>query len=140
MSWDIIVMNLPPGLKSVKDLPRDFVPAPLGKRSDIIAKISAIFPESDFSDPTWGILRVPGCAIEFSMGEDETVDSFAMHVRGTDACPDTVAHILSGLGMRALDPQSESGVFEQDPKLRAKSFERWRSFGDHIDDLLNKEK
>ncbi len=27
MSWDIIVMNLPPGLKSIKDLPNDFVPA-----------------------------------------------------------------------------------------------------------------
>lgn len=133
-------MNLPPGLKSVKDLPGDFAPAPLGKRSDIIAKISAIFPKADFSDPTWGLLQVPGCAIEFSMGEDETVDSFAMHVRGTDACPDIVAHILSGLGMRALDPQSESGVFEQDPNLRAKSFERWRSFRDHVDDLLNKEK
>jgi hypothetical protein len=140
MSWDIIVMNLPPGLKSIKDLPNDFVPATLGKRSDIIAKISALFPESDFSDPTWGILQVPGCVIEFSMGEDEILDSFAMHVRGTDACPDTVAYILSGLGMRALDPQSESGVFEQDPKLRAKSFEAWRSFGDHIDDLLDKEK
>jgi hypothetical protein len=59
MSWDIIVMNLPPGLKSIKDLPSNFVPATLGKRSDIIAKISAIFPESDFSDPTWGILQVP---------------------------------------------------------------------------------
>jgi hypothetical protein len=140
MSWDIIVMDLPPGVKSVTEIPRDFVPAPLGRRSDIIARISAIFPETHFSAPSWGLLRLPGCAIEFNMGDDEELDSFAMHVRGGDECPDIVARVVDGLGMQALDPQSQSGIFERDPKLRAKSFERWRGFRDHVDDLLNGEK
>jgi hypothetical protein len=51
-----------------------------------------------------------------------------MHVRGYDGAPDVVAHILSELGLCALDGSSESGFFEHDPVLRAKSFGRWKSF------------
>jgi hypothetical protein len=140
LSWDIIVIDLPPGIKSLAEMPKKFRPRPLGRRSDIIAKISAIFPDSDFSDPSWGILRVAGCSIEFSMGSSEEIDNFAMHVRGGDECPNIVAHVLDGLGMRALDPSSESGLFEQDPKLRSQSFERWRSFRSQIHDQLDHDK
>jgi hypothetical protein len=140
MSWDIIAMNLPTGIKSISELPKNFVAPPLGRRSDIIAKISAIFPESDFSDPSWGTLTVAGCAIEFDMGPDEEVDDFAMHVRGGDECPNVVARILGGLGMQALDPSADSGLFQQDPEHRSESFKRWRAFRSHVDDLLNNPK
>jgi hypothetical protein len=92
MSWDIIVMDLPPGLKSVAELPKDFKPRPLGQRSDLIKKISAIFPNIDFSDPSWGILKADGCYIEFSMGPHDEVKDFGLHVRGGDECPNVVAH------------------------------------------------
>jgi hypothetical protein len=63
-----------------------------------------------------------------------------MHVRGIGKeCLETVAHILAQLDMRALDTASESGLFEQDPDLRSKSFERWQSFRSHVHDLLGKE-
>lgn len=59
MSWDLFVMNLPPEIKSSKDIPRDFNPSPIGPRSEIIAKISALYPECDFSDPTWEYSNIP---------------------------------------------------------------------------------
>jgi hypothetical protein len=42
------------------------------------------------------------------------------------------AHILGELGMRALDPSSTSGLLEQDPILRSKSFARWQSYRSHV--------
>jgi hypothetical protein len=138
MSWDLFVMDLPPGIKSVAEIPKDFKPRPLGQRSDLIKKISAIFPETNFSDPSWGVLVADGCSIElFSMGSHEEVESFAMHVRGGNECPNIVAHVLEVLGMRALDTSSDSGLFEQDPDHRSDSFNRWRAYRSHIDELLN---
>lgn len=112
MSWDIIVINLPPGIK---------------------------IPGRDAQELS-AILRIAWCSIKFSMGSREEVDSFAMHVRGGNECPNIVAHVLDGLGMRALDTSSESGLFEQDPKLRSKSFERWRSFRSQVQDQLDHNK
>ncbi len=68
MSWDVYVMNLPPGLESLDDIPKDYEPPPLGLRADIIAKISALYPQVDFSDPSWERLELPECRIEFGSG------------------------------------------------------------------------
>ena len=132
MSWDIFVQDLPPGIASVDDIPDSFVPSPIGLRSEIIAKLSALYPECDFADPSWGVLDLPGCSIELNLGSSEQLDSFAMHVRGDECAPNVVAHILGELGMRALDLSSTSGLFEQDPILRSESFARWQSYRSRI--------
>lgn len=132
MSWDIIVMNLPPGIQSIDEIPKDYRPPPLGPRSQIIAKIAGLYPQCDFSDPFWGILQLPGCWIEFSLGEEEEVQHFAMHVRGGDGAPDIVSRILSELGMPALDPSAPGSLFRHDPARRAEGFNRWRGYRDHV--------
>jgi hypothetical protein len=43
-----VLFNLPPGTKSLDQLPRDFKPAPLGEKSEVIAKLSSALP-IDFS-------------------------------------------------------------------------------------------
>lgn len=129
MSWDIFVQDLPPGIASIEDIPDDFEPAPIGLRSEVIKKISALYPECDFTDPSWGVLDLPGCSIEFNLDDTEQLmDSFAMHVRGDEHAANVVAHILRELGMRAIDVSSDSGLFEQDPVLRSESFRRWQSY------------
>ena len=139
MSWDIFVMDLPQGITSIAQTPKDFVGCPLGQRSEIIAKILALYPEANFANPSWGTVQLPECWIEFSLGSKEEVQHFAMHVRGGDQAPDIVAHILAGLGMRALDPSSASRLFEQDPILRSELFARWRSFRAHVAAAVNRE-
>jgi hypothetical protein len=128
MSWDIFVQDLPPGIASVDEIPDDFRPSPIGRRSEIIAKLSALYPECDFGDPSWGILDLPGCSIELNLGSDEELESFALHVRGDGRAPNVVAEILGALGLRALDPSSDSGLFEQDSVLRSESFDRWQRY------------
>ena len=132
MSWDIFVQDLPLGIASAADIPDDFVPSPIGLRSEVIAKVSALYPECSFADPSWGVLDVPGCSIGLNLGSSEELQSFAMHVRGDERAPSVVAHILGELGMRALDPCSPSGLFEQDPILRSESFAQWQSYRSRV--------
>jgi hypothetical protein len=137
MSWDVFVLNLPPGITDTAEIPRGWSPPPLGKRADIIAKISALYPEVDFGDPSWGTLRLPEVSIEFSLGDDEKIDHFAMHVRGGDPAPHVVAHILGELGMRAVCSGSESGLFEYDPVSGSKAFDSWRGYGSYVSSRIN---
>jgi hypothetical protein len=138
MSWDVFVMDLPAGIKSIDEIPEGWSPPPLGKRADIIARISALYPQADFSgDPSWGTLRLPGVSIEFSLGRDEETDHFAMHVRGGDPAPHVVAHILGELGMRAVCSGSESGLFEYDPVSGSKAFDSWRGYASYVSSRIN---
>jgi hypothetical protein len=53
MSWDVFVLDLPPGINSIDEIPEGWSPAPLGNRTDIIAKICAMYPQANFSgDPS----------------------------------------------------------------------------------------
>ena len=131
-------MNLPPGIKDISEIPKDYRLPPLGQRADIIAKISALYPQANFGDPSWGTLRLPGVSIEFSLGDDdEEIDHFAMHVRGGDPAPHVVAHILRELGTGAVCSGSESGLFEYDPVTGSKAFDSWRGYAGHVSSLIN---
>jgi hypothetical protein len=132
MSWDIIVQDLPAGISSVAEIPDNFTPGPIGQRSEIIATLSALYAEFSLTDPSWGILELPGCYIEFSFGPGDTLKWLAMNVRGDARAPVVVGHIIDALGMPALDPCSSSGLFESDPILRLESFNRWRNYRSQI--------
>ena len=63
------------------------------------------------------------------MGDDEVCRDFAFHVRGDgDEAVEVVARILTGLRIRAFDPQS-GGLFVAGPSAIA-SFNEWRAFRD----------
>jgi hypothetical protein len=137
MSWDVFVLNLPPGITDTSQIPPGYRPPPLGKRAEIIARISALYPQADFSDPSWGTLRLPEVSIEFGLGKEEEVDCFSMYVRGGDPAPHVVAHILGELRMRAVCSGSESGLFEYDPVSGSKAFDSWRGYRSHVSSLIN---
>jgi hypothetical protein len=129
MSWDLFVMDLPLDATTIDDIPKDFVGAPLGSRSDLVARITDVVPEADFSDPSWGLIDGPDFSIEINMGRDEQVESFAFHVRGGDLAIGVVAEILDNLGLRAVDPQSETGALFT-PASARESLGAWRAYRD----------
>jgi hypothetical protein len=139
MSWDVFAFDLPSQIQSIDEIPKDWSPAPLGKRTDIIAKICALYQEASFhdDDPSWGNLRLPGVSIEFSLGDDEDVECLAMHVRGGDRAPHVVAYILNTLGMRAVATNSENGLFDCDPETGSKAFDRWRGYASYVSSSIN---
>jgi len=129
MSWDIFVQDIPSSAKSPADIPDDFQPQPVGKRSDIIAKIQQVAPMADFSNPSWGTIDGPNFSIEVNLGEDEQVQSFAFHIRGGDDAAGVVSEILAHLGLRAFDTGS-GDIF--DPGSAVESLRRWRAYKDSI--------
>ncbi len=133
MSYDLFVQDLPPDLDTVDDIPEDFEPRSLGARSDLIAKILEILPTADFTDPSWGVVSGDGYSIEISLGEAQTVPSFVLHLRGGEGALPAAHHLLDSLGLDALDPQAESGLFEFDDEAIA-NFKAWRKFRDTVAD------
>jgi hypothetical protein len=132
VSWDIFVQDLPSNIRSMSEIPADFVPGTLPvTKSQIISAIRAVAPFADFPNQTWGTIKSgKRCLIEVSLGKDEVLKGFTFHVHGGDLSVIVIAEVLQRLSLRALDPGSESGVFEGDAS--AASFERWRHYKNEI--------
>lgn len=82
MSWDILVhaaSSLPP---PVNEMPSDWKPLPLGSRSDVQAKISAVLQDIRWEDGGWGNYDKNGLSLEFNLEGSEPLDGIMIHVRG----------------------------------------------------------
>lgn len=130
MSWDLFVQHIPTHVNHVREIPDGFRPEPLGRRSEIIGRILDVVPTADFSDQSWGSFEGEDFSVEFSMGDGEEVDSFALHVRGGETAAGFVADLLTRCGWRALDPASETGIF--DPQAASAGLAKWRAYRDRI--------
>jgi hypothetical protein len=131
MSWDIFIQDIPASARTVRDIPDDFEPGPLGQRSQLVERILQVAPTTTFRDPAWGVFEGSGFSVEFSLGDDDTARCVALHVRGDNpAAVGLVADLITRFGWRALDPGSESGIF--DPVLAADSFDKWRRYRNEV--------
>ena len=64
MSWDIFVLGLPADARTIEAIPQDFVPRPLGSRSDLSAAILSVVPFANFTDRAWRQIETPAFSIE----------------------------------------------------------------------------
>lgn len=113
MSWDIFVQDLPEGIAHVDQIPDGFKPRPICDRSAILDAIRSVAPHAVTTDPTWVTIEVPGeYQIEVNLGHEESQTSFAFHVRGGPEARGVIGLVLDSLDLRALDPSSETGLFE----------------------------
>lgn len=103
MSWDIFVQDIPSDARTVDDIPNNFVPGPIGERSQIIDEIQKVAPFADFTDPAWGVIEGDDFSIEVDLGPNETVKQFAFHVRGGDMAAAAVSDLLTHLNLKAFD-------------------------------------
>lgn len=128
MSWDIFVQDFPSEVRDPAEIPDDFLPSAIGKRTEITARITEVMPEADFSDPAWGNIDGDDWSIEVNLGDNETCEGFALHVRGGNEAVGAVAAILQHLKLRGLD--SQSGEFFVAGPEAVESFRKWREFRD----------
>jgi hypothetical protein len=128
VSWDILIMDLPPHAQTVSDVPDDFKPRPLGSRGGLMTAILSAAPMADFSDPSWGRIANQDFSIEINIGEGEKVGSIMLYVRGGDQALELITKILDRLNARALDIQTGK-VFDE---TAAASFSAWRAYRDQV--------
>lgn len=129
MSWDIFVQDLPPEARSVKDVPDEFHPHPLGRRDEVIGRIRSVFPDADFEDPSWGRLQKDGYSIDISIGDLEEVGGVTLHVRGSDDAVGAVVALIEAIGGRGVDSWTGE-LFDQAVALH--SIRRWRAYLEEI--------
>ena len=129
MSWDIIIQDFPQGVTDINDISDDFAPKMIGMRADLIARIQAIFPVANFSDPSRGVLEGDGYSIEFGMGSDAECDVIMLNVRGGSWAVIAVTAVVEHLGLRAYDIGAED--FFSPIKAQA-SFAEWQVYRDKV--------
>lgn len=113
MSRDVFVQDLPKNIRTVGEISEDFCPGQIGRRATVIDAILQAFPEADVSDPTWVRLIKPNVYyIEVSLGDTEDLDFFAFHVSGEIEADQLISRILETLCLRAIDPSTDSGLFQ----------------------------
>jgi len=135
MSWDVLIMKE----KYDFDAPEENQPdiAPLGKRDEIIEKLTKCIPNLDYRDEAWGILNDEGYSIEFNTGDEEIVDSIMLHIRGGGTVMDTIQLVSETLDAYALDTSDCAYIDFKQPEQAKESWERFQKYRDKI---LNKEK
>src|SRR5262245_55887288 len=89
MSWTVSVFGgaeRPPVHGSA-----EFVLEGLGSWEEVRERISAHLPGVAWTTPTWGLYGGAGFTFEFSVGPEEPITTFAVHVRGGG---DAIADLL----------------------------------------------
>ncbi len=130
MSWDIFVQDLPSTAKSIEEISQDFRPRPILPLSRIVEVFKEVAPFADFSDPKWWRVSCDAFSIEVDIGEEDPSNGFALHIRGGGEAAGFVADVLQRLGVRALDPSSDSGFF--DLEKSAGGFRKWKAYRDQV--------
>ncbi|MEZ4757451.1 MAG: hypothetical protein R2817_11545 [Flavobacteriales bacterium] len=107
MSWDIYIQDLP-DVPSMKDVPADHRPEPIGQREAIIAKIKEAVPFAQQQDRDWLFIRQPGMdlSLQLHMEGPDMVRYIVAHVHGGEQSAVCVAAILRALGLRAHDTET----------------------------------
>lgn len=102
MSWDVLLLRLPPEVTTLEDLPDDADDS-VGPLAEVVERIRAGVPGIDLTDPSWGILEGSTFSIEFAIGKDDPCRSLMLHVRGDDRALEPIRRLCAATGWRAFD-------------------------------------
>jgi hypothetical protein len=129
MSHLIAVFALPAHITSVEKLPDDFQSI-LGSRAAVLGLLADLFPDADFSDPTWVTLEREDFVIEFIVGTGDPVESVGLRIHGADSVMDAVHLLCQRTGWRAYDASLGALIdFAHNP---AKGLQAWRSYAERV--------
>ena len=128
MSWDDCIVRFSQAYESLQDVPQDESPLPLGSTAEVRTAVSSVFPETDWSDPAWGVYFSDLGSIEFSLGDDEPATSLMLHVRASAAIVAPIVELLKKQNWNGIDG-STGQLLEMAPDP-TEGIEGWRAFRD----------
>jgi hypothetical protein len=110
----VTVQGIPAGVTSVQDFPPHWRPEPLPfTRAEIIAAVTEVADDADFSDPGRGHLCRPGVQLEFRIPDGEGFKSFLIGFGTSDRklVDPILRDILGSLDVSAFDAEAPGSVF-----------------------------
>lgn len=128
MSWDVMVFHVTGDVQDIEDMTEHQMLS-LGSQQKVIDTFQTLFPDIDFTDPTWGILRRNEYSIEFNMGPEEEVQSIMLHIRGGDTVIDVLRTIHNETGWKLIGDEEGIMDFDNHPE---KGLQQWREYRDQV--------
>ena len=129
MSWDISIQKFSRTYESFADIPDDEKGLPLGPRSQVHSAVMAVFPETNWSDPAWGVWDSKLGSIEFNVGKDPA-QSMMLHVRASTAVVPAIVQLCKDNGWQGLD--CGSGDLIDQTECPEDGLVAWAAFRDQV--------
>lgn len=130
MSWDVSLFKFSRRYGSVSEIASDEQLVSLGSLSDVQSAVTSIFPNTDWSDPHWGIFSSTFGSIEFNVGKADPVQSVGLHVRAGDEIVRGILLLCGHLECQAID--LSDGSFLEQSDEPARNLQKWRAYRDQI--------
>ncbi|WP_070138637.1 hypothetical protein [Crocinitomix algicola] len=125
MSWDVVLLK-----EKFDSNNKDYQPPTLGKKTELISKLTKIIPNLDFTDTNWGVMEGDGFSIEFNIGNTEDVDSIMLHIRGGGEPTKVIQRIMQEFKWESLD--CSTGNFMELNNISTESWMKFQSWRDKI--------
>lgn len=124
MSWDIWVFDFPSTAAKPDDIPDQWVPPTIGRRSELVERIKAIAPDVVFSESSDGCDgESNGLEIRAGGKADEELNCFVMTIRGDEKAVDLAIRIIEALGLRGAD--TATGTFLERSPIATERVRSW---------------
>lgn len=130
MSWDVYLCRFSRHYDRVEEIPQDERLLVMGSLFDVQAAVSAVFPGTDWSNPSWGVHECQFGSIEFSVGRNDPVEGLMLHVRAGAPVVGGILQLCQRLSCQALD--GNEGCFLDRVADPAAGLEKWRAYRDQV--------
>jgi hypothetical protein len=130
MSWDLLAMKFPPGVRDLSELPEDFKETPIGTRLDV-AKAILEFPNSRETGEVYINIEADGYAIEISLGQEAVCTGLMFFVYGDGSrAVEVIRSISERLAIRTWD--INGAQFLDDAADPASGFKQYKAYRDEV--------
>jgi len=130
MAWDVSLFKFSRRYGSVSEIASDEQLVNLGSLSEVQSTVTSIFPDTDWSDPHWGIFSSQVGSIEFNVGKEDPVQGVALHVRAGDEIVNGILLLCESFECQAIDLSDGSFLEQSDDPAR--NLKKWREYRDQI--------
>lgn len=136
MGWDLTILNVVDGSLSIDEIGETSI-EPLGTKETVIQKLIEVFPYTDRSDPDWLVFQGEHYSLEFSLGANNEIDSFMIHVHGdNEGAVNAIARLYKHTGWSVLDAAIGDFIdFRKDSVQEG--YSKWREYKHHVQNILD---
>lgn len=129
MSWDVAIMKFSRDISSIEEM-GDEAPLNLGDRSFVHKAVLEFFPNTNWTDPAWGLYDGEFGSIEFNLGDKDLAEGMMLHIRATDQIVKPIIALCLKNGWSGLD--TSSGKFIEKSENPTDGINTWRQFRDRV--------
>ncbi|MEW1865489.1 hypothetical protein AB0399_34785 [Streptomyces sp. NPDC088194] len=132
MSWDVFIMQFPPEVGAIDEIPDDWDPPSLGTGRDVRGVLSKVLSGIEFSPNGWGDYEGPGFSISTPVNEadDAPVTGVSLFIHGdSEAAAPAALAVADALKARAFE--TGSGDFLTADSARS-ALDAWRAYRDRV--------